>query len=513
MNYSIKNDLIAAIEDKNEKVVFICGSGIALGATGNKPEMGWGGLLRNGLRYAKEYMSMDAELVEQYEELLNTGGLDDWINVAENVEQKLGRRFGEWLKRVFGSVTIEDPTVLYELMQFTENLGCVIATTNYDDLLERTTRYRPITCKDPIGKTTEILKGNDKGILHLHGYWDVPESVVLGLRSYERVKKDEKAQLVLKIMSTMTTMVFVGSGSGLEDPNIGAFLEWAAADDMFKDSKPRIYVLACAEESEEIYETYPPDKYHIDVINYGEKYDKLGSFLKSLSSANITTNSRTGERIQSTVGHKDSQLFDSIDNETKSELSFNQLKYDFGLLAIHMSVGDESIFKMMGDSHCIDIMSNTAKGLIHRYSRRIANAIAIHGCRVRLLISNPQNSFWNEEIIKNGLCPNINIIGEIEDVINMLKDIVDELKQHEPSPKAGSLEVKMYSNVPTCSIIIVNNEIARFTSYLPFVHSTEVPIYDVKNDGAAILFTVFQETFDRVWKKSSMTVLKEDFAY
>jgi len=513
MNYSIKNDLIAAIKDKNEKVVFICGSGISLGATGNKTEMGWGGLLRNGLRYANEYMGMETKQVEQYEGLLNTGGLEDWIIVAEKVEQKLGRRFGEWLKRVFGSVTIEDPTVLYELMQFTENLGCVIATTNYDDLLEQTTGYIPITCKDPIDKTMDILKGNAKGILHLHGYWAEPESVVLGRRSYERVKTDEKAQLVLKIMSTMTTMVFIGSGSGLEDPNIGVFLKWAAADDVFKDSKPRIYVLARVEESKEIYERYPPGDYHIDVVNYGEKYDELGSFLKSLSSATITTNGRAGERIQSTVGHKDGQLSDSVDNETKSELSFNQLKYDFGLVAIYMSVGDESIFKMMGDSHCIDIMSNTAKGLIHRYSRRIANAIAIHGCRVRLLISNPQNSFWNEEIIKNGLCPNINIIGEIEDVIHMLEGIVNELRQHEPPPKAGSLEVKMYSNVPTCSIIIVNNEIARFTSYLPFVHSTEVPIYDVKNSGAAILFTVFQETFNRVWENSSMTVLKEDFAY
>ena len=175
---------------------------------------------------------------------------------------------------------------------------------------------------------------------------------------------------------------------------------------------------------------------------------------------------------------------------------------------IHMSLGDERIFDKLNEARSIDIMSNTAKGFIKKYSNKIIDAMDAYECKVRILLSNPKSNIWDAEAICNGLCPGINIQTEIDDVLRILNYKVRTLEQNKNKQIDGSLEVKTYSNVPTCSLIIIDNEIARFTPYLPFAHSTEVPIYDVMSKGKPELLTQLQKTFDRVWNSDhSKTIL------
>lgn len=177
---------------------------------------------------------------------------------------------------------------------------------------------------------------------------------------------------------------------------------------------------------------------------------------------------------------------------------------------IRVSTGDESIFENLNNANSIDIMANTSRTFFGKYIRKMTNAIANNGCRVRILLSNPENEIWNYECVNEGLCPGLDIKNEIEQVKNILKNKMDVLKEHKPSLKAGSIELKMYSNLPTCSIIIINNEIARHTPYLPLTHSGEVPNYDVTKEGR--IFKEYQDVFQRVWEKStSETVVKMDF--
>lgn len=195
----------------------------------------------------------------------------------------------------------------------------------------------------------------------------------------------------------------------------------------------------------------------------------------------------------------------------EQRLGFQRKVYDMGLEAIHLHIGDESIFDQFEHARSIDMMYNTARNATYRYGDRIAHAIATRGCRVRILVSDPENIFWKSEAAINGLCPATNIIGEIGDTISRLKLLMNKLKQHTPPLKAGSLEVKVYPCAPTCSILIVNDEIARHTPYLPFAHSSEVPIYDAIEERGGQLFAQYQDTFNRVWARSR-TVLKVDFA-
>ncbi len=63
-----------------------------------------------------------------------------------------------------------------------------IVTTNYDLLIEEVSNKElsGITWKEK-HKVSHLLRDGDKSVLHLHGKWDDPDSVILGIRSYQKV--------------------------------------------------------------------------------------------------------------------------------------------------------------------------------------------------------------------------------------------------------------------------------------------------------------------------------------
>ena len=73
-----------------------------------------------------------------------------------------------------------------------------------------------------------VLRREEKGVAHLHGYFRQPESVVLGSRSYDDVLRDEHAQAILRTLVLRDRLLFVGFGAGLSDPNFGNLLSWMA---------------------------------------------------------------------------------------------------------------------------------------------------------------------------------------------------------------------------------------------------------------------------------------------
>jgi hypothetical protein len=54
------------------------------------------------------------------------------------------------------------------------------------------------------------------------------------------------AQTVLRALQTMKTLLFVGFGAGLKDPNFGRFLQWTAT--VFRQSEYRRFRLAKEDE-------------------------------------------------------------------------------------------------------------------------------------------------------------------------------------------------------------------------------------------------------------------------
>jgi tetratricopeptide (TPR) repeat protein len=165
-----------------------------------------------------------------------------------------------------------------EALEALRDLHVALATTNYDGLIEEVTELPPVTWMDG-ARVERVLRGDEPGVLHLHGYWREPESVILGIRSYEQVLGNEPAQNIQRTLTTVKTLLFVGCGEGLHDPNFGKLIEWTGR--VFAQSEYRRYRLALESEREELQKQHPPEQ-RLFVISYGQQHSDLAPFLRSL---------------------------------------------------------------------------------------------------------------------------------------------------------------------------------------------------------------------------------------
>jgi SIR2-like domain len=116
-------------------------------------------------------------------------------------------------------------------------------------------------------------------VLHLHGHWQQPESVILGIRDYEKVLGDAPAQTMQRAMRSLKTLLFVGCGEGLHDPNFGALLEWSAK--VFAGFESRHFRLARDGDVASLQAQHPAEQ-RILVLGYGPDHQALTAFLRSV---------------------------------------------------------------------------------------------------------------------------------------------------------------------------------------------------------------------------------------
>ena len=257
----------------------IVGAGISIGATDNAEAASWTGLLEHGVNHCQS-LGQPAAWADRVRAEIRSGDMDDLLSAAEKISRKLGAPRGEfhrWLRETVGDLEAQDQGVLEAL----RDLGIPLATTNYDDLLEDVTRLPPVTWRDG-SRVERLLRGDEKGILHLHGHWDDPESVVLGIRSYEEVRENPHTQIVLRALRTLRTLIFVGCGEGLSDPNFEAFLAWTRQ--VFPETQYPHYRLCRDSEIEALRSQHPLGE-PIVLLPYGPKHSDLLPFLRSLGSA------------------------------------------------------------------------------------------------------------------------------------------------------------------------------------------------------------------------------------
>lgn len=126
-----------------------------------------------------------------------------------------------WMAESAGQLRVANP----ELRNALRALNVTIATTNYDTLLSEDGGPPPIPWTDG-PRSLKVLRGDLNGILHLHGVHDVPDSVVFGDAGYDLVRADKFAQFRQQVLAAVRTLVFVGCGEGLRDPNFASLLDW-----------------------------------------------------------------------------------------------------------------------------------------------------------------------------------------------------------------------------------------------------------------------------------------------
>lgn len=288
-----RDKLAAALAANPRDFVFVMGAGVTIGAvSGTEAAMyaSWSGLIRHGLRNAVSLGQLEKPDADRLEALLDSDRPGLWIAAAGQLSEALGAPSGgdfrQWLREAVGcfSTSIQDRSVVDVLRDF-ERRGVTLATVNYDSVLEEATGLPAVTWKQPT-EVERVLRGQSRGILHLHGHWEDPESIVFGTRSYDEVVRDPHARTTLEAMRMLRTMVFIGHGAGLEDPNWGSLLEWAV--NVFRQSEFHHYRVAREADLAGLRDSRLQSQ-RILLVPYPGSHAGLGPFLRELHGASTPT--------------------------------------------------------------------------------------------------------------------------------------------------------------------------------------------------------------------------------
>lgn len=264
-------------------VVVVTGSGVSIQATrslagATAKAASWRGLLEMGLAHCEKLKRKPRSFnIDSFHAGLSGGQIRDLLEVATAVEDLL-RRTGSIQGFLHDSVGALRPMDI-DLYTALAQLGVPLATTNYDGLIEFAMPPLQALTWTHAQAGHEWFEGKQPGVLHLHGHFREVDSVVLGRQSYDEVVKDGHAQNILRNLFQQRTLLFVGMGGALEDPNFEKLLDWALAARLPTDC---FHVLAVREgESHEARLKWPLTT-GIRVVSYGPDYSDLGPFLRSL---------------------------------------------------------------------------------------------------------------------------------------------------------------------------------------------------------------------------------------
>jgi len=265
------NDLRADLAKGD--VLVVAGTGVSIQASGNAPCASWKGLILDGIDHCVQTNLMTEDAAIALRKQLDGNNARKMIKVAEAISTALDAPDGEflaWLQRSVGTLSIKDR----EIIDTIHALGSSIATTNYDDLLTRGRGIDAVPWTSPLA--AEIMRGDRDAVLHLHGYYLQSDSVILGVNSYKKILADHGAQAIQQAMIARSTLLFIGSGDGLTDPNFGALLKWSVA--AFGRTRYRHYCLCRKSERAALQKRFPPST-RLFYIEYGDDYRELASFL------------------------------------------------------------------------------------------------------------------------------------------------------------------------------------------------------------------------------------------
>lgn len=281
----------AAMQGRN--IVFVVGTGVSVGATHGAGVANWRGLIEDGIeRYAKLAGSELSPNWQATLELMLGEGCDSndtsmMISAASQVSRKLKslgpQAYADWLRESVGDLPALDTRTIEVL----RSSGFPILTTNYDTLIEGTDGSA-VSWSDTTG-LQEILTGDSAAVGHLHGVWSDPDSVILSDADYEKHAQSKGIQALQHAACSIKTLVYIGYGSGLEDPNFSDLLRWQR--EIFSPTSRRHYRLCLESDVETLARVHTPD--NIGIESYGATHEMLAGFLRDKVAArgNVTLTS------------------------------------------------------------------------------------------------------------------------------------------------------------------------------------------------------------------------------
>jgi hypothetical protein len=173
------------------------------------------------------YVNASNRRIKQTYAALQNTDIHSLLNAANIMrdESFSGANFLLGWKRSLAIFTLGIP--LSSGLKALKEKGATLLTTNYDDLLEKFCNLHRIGRSNQ-GDILKFKRGDLDGVFHVHGSYHDPDEVVLDRTGYDQIRNSEEVQNILKTFLEYYTILFVGCGSGLEDPNFDGLLKWAS---------------------------------------------------------------------------------------------------------------------------------------------------------------------------------------------------------------------------------------------------------------------------------------------
>ena len=262
-------DFLEAIQ--NNELVYLFGAGISSALTDNK-SCNWWKWIYNGTYYMKD-QTIAAKLRKLMEDDSSTNNLISVVGEVLKATRSEGS-YREWMQKTFeiGKVTNRELADTLKKILITQD---ILATTNYDLLLEQATGLKTISYEEPDLAFTMIDKRKSDCILHLHGVYDSVrgiDNIVADQIQYDAVLNDKGAQFIQNILGTRT-LIFVGCGQTTEDGNISQFIKFASQ--YLRMDIPYYFLY-----KSDIVPVNMPE--NIKLISYGEEYSDLPLILEDM---------------------------------------------------------------------------------------------------------------------------------------------------------------------------------------------------------------------------------------
>jgi hypothetical protein len=280
-----RTQLVNSIVPGSSNLVVVTGAGVSLQAAGypdqpNAAVAGWTGLLADGVEYCRRYNLIDTEYPDIVKQQIDSGETDNLIAAAQTIRGWFNRginRREHWISESIGCLKVRDDD---ELIPAIQKLGGLIATLNYDDLLQQVTKLPTVHWKDQQIIDKYLMSGTYDFIFHIHGHWKALESIVLDQTSYDEFHRDENMNLVMKRFARWHCMVFIGCLGTFTDPNFERLIEWCGT--ALEGSLHRHFVLCSKEEEGKFLELCGPYGF-LEPVVYGENHSDLTPFIEFLA--------------------------------------------------------------------------------------------------------------------------------------------------------------------------------------------------------------------------------------
>lgn len=264
---------------REQNATLVLGAGVSMSATNHK-FASWFGLLRDGIEHCGNYGTppLNEDSVAKYINILESGDVDSWLAIATVIERKLkypnNQEWSSWLHGTIGKLQAKNTNLIEAIL----SLNLPILTTNYDDILSQRILSKPrtsLTWNDR-SSFTHFMSNPLDYIFHLHGSYLKSDSVIFGMSSYEHLLGTESAQHLQQVLTLCGGLVFIGYGSGFDDPNFKPFIEFISKHGSWFPNQRHFVLVKSGDE--EYFSNIP----NIYPVIYGDDYEELPVFIRSL---------------------------------------------------------------------------------------------------------------------------------------------------------------------------------------------------------------------------------------